>query len=63
MPKARKPKERKFIVKTDGVNYHVDNEEFSDIEMIGALTVVLEAYKERFKGGGANAPKTNPERG
>lgn len=54
--KASKPQEKQFLVSLSGNDVQVNNETISDVEMIGILSVLLDAYKERFtKGGGASA--------
>lgn len=58
-----KKKEESFKVlynrKTLAVN--VENEVYSDIEMVGILTVLLDAYKNRFGGGADASPESSRE--
>lgn len=53
--KSNQPKERTFTVTVVGANCKIFNDAFTDIEMVGILTVLLDAYKEIFNtGGGAD---------
>lgn len=52
--KKKKREVKSFLVEVEGLHCNVINDEFNDYEMIGLLKVLLNAYEQRFQGGGSH---------